>query len=72
MVVEDVAEGVGEVLGILGGLALWLQTLGIIIILWIIFEVVMLRLNLKRMREIYTIKEDMKRIERKIDTILKR
>ena len=72
MVVEDVASGAGEILSILGGLALWLQTLGVIVIAWIIFQIIALHINRQRMREVYKIKEDMQRIERKIDLILKK
>lgn len=71
MVVDDVASGAGEIISILGGLALWLQTLGVIVIAWIIFQIISLHINRKRMREVYKIKEDMQRIEGKIDLILR-
>ncbi|MEK6928596.1 MAG: hypothetical protein AABW65_01415 [Nanoarchaeota archaeon] len=71
MAVETVSTGIGDVIKLVGGLALWLQALGIIVVLWIVFEIIMLSLNLKRMREVYAIKKDMKRIEAKIDKILR-
>ncbi len=58
--------------GELGQIALWLQAVGAIVVLWIIFELIILYFNRKRMKEIYQIKEDMRRIERKIDNILKK
>jgi biopolymer transport protein ExbB/TolQ len=53
-----------------GKIGLWLQALGLVVILWVIFQIIALVMNRKRMREVYRIKEDMKRIESKIDNIL--
>ena len=53
-----------------GKIGLWLQALGLVVILWVIFHIIALVMNRKRMREVYRIKEDMKRIESKIDNIL--
>jgi hypothetical protein len=63
---------VGDVITEIGKIGLWLKTAGIIFILWIIFQVVNFIINRKRMKEIYNIKDDMKRIEKKIDRILKK
>lgn len=71
MAVEEVTTGVSEIIAVLGSLALWLQAVGVIVVAWIIFEVIALHINRKRMREVYKIKEDMRRIERKIDRVLK-
>ena len=54
----------------LGTVGLWLQAVGIVVILWIIFQIIAYIYNRRRMREIYNIKKDMIRIERKIDKIL--
>jgi len=54
----------------LGQIGLWLQTLGILIVLWLIFQIFSLVINRRRMQEIYAIKKDMQRIERKIDKIV--
>ena len=56
----------------LGKVGLWLQAIGIIVVLWIIFQSIALYFNRKRMKEIYAIKNDMKRIEDKINRILRR
>jgi beta-lactamase regulating signal transducer with metallopeptidase domain len=53
-----------------GKIGLWLQALGLVVILWVIFQIIALVMNRKRMREVYRIKEDMKRRESKIDNIL--
>lgn len=68
----NVEEGIGSLLATLGGVALWLQALGIILVLWIIFNIVMVLINFRRMKEVYKIKDDMKRIEGKIDRLLKK
>lgn len=71
MVVGDVSDIPGIILE-LGKLGLLLQALGVVVIAWIIFQIISLIINRKRMKEIYTIKKDMKRIEGKIDKILSR
>lgn len=55
----------------IGNIALWLQTLGIIIVFWIIFNIINLLINRKRIKEIYKIKDNMDRIESKIDSLIK-
>ena len=54
----------------LGQIGLWLKAIGIAVIVWLIFHIVSVIFNTRRIREIKTIKEDMKRIEDKIDKIL--
>ena len=54
-----------------GKIGLWFQAVGFIVIIWIIFESVILYLNYKRMKEVYKIKDDMKRIEGKLDKVIK-
>ena len=56
----------------IGQIGLWLQALGVVVVLWIIFEIIALTYHRKRMKEIYKIKEDMGRIEGKIDRILEK
>ena len=60
-----------EVILEVGRVALWLQTLGIIIVLWIIFQSVTLFYNRKRRLAIYSIKDDLERIENRVKRIEK-
>ena len=60
-----------DIIGAVGQIALWLQALGIIVVLWIIFQLVNFFINRKRMKELYTIKADMRRMEGKLDRLLK-
>ncbi len=53
-------------------IGVWIKTVGAFIILWIIFHIVSLIVTRKKMKELYQIKHDMKRIERKIDKLLKK
>jgi biopolymer transport protein ExbB/TolQ len=57
-------------IGELGSIVLWLQAVGIVVVLWIVFEAFAFYYNRKRLKEVYTIKKDMERIEGKIDRIL--
>lgn len=67
----NISEFPVGLIGEIGQIALWLQAVGVVVVLWIVFQIVILYFNHKRMKEVYQIKEDMKRIERKIDNILK-
>ena len=55
-----------------GQIGLWLQALGIVIVITVIFDVIAFLLNRKRLKEISIIKSDMQRIENKIDKIISR
>lgn len=76
MVVEEVIGTSAEVLaGVVlqvGKIALWLQALGIVILVWIIFQAINIYLNKKRMDSLMEIKKDVYRIENKINRILKK
>ena len=61
-----------EVLIQLGSIGRWVQAVGIVVILWIFFQVAAFIFNRKRTKEINQIKRDMVRIEGKIDKILKK
>ncbi|PIN92881.1 hypothetical protein COU54_05150 [Candidatus Pacearchaeota archaeon CG10_big_fil_rev_8_21_14_0_10_31_24] len=72
MVVEVETDTlIGKLLVDIGSLALWLQAIGVVVFLWMVFQGIILYFNHKRMKEVYKIKEDMKRIEMKIDKLRK-
>ncbi len=60
----------GNAVELVGKIGLWLQAIGLIIIIWTVLHIVNWFLNRKRLKEIYTIKEDISRIEGKIDKLL--
>ena len=74
MAIGDVANGdvVSQFVVELGRIGLWIQALGLIIILWIVFQVISLISGRKKRKKIYEIDERLKRIEGKIDKVLKR
>ena len=72
MVEVALGDATTSILSRIGQIGLWLQALGVVVVLWIIFEIIALTYHRKRMKEIYKIKEDMGRIEGKIDRILEK
>ena len=56
----------------LGSIGLWVQTVGLIVILWIVVEAVTLYYNRKRRLLLQEINERLKVVERKIDIIKSR
>ena len=65
--ITDIPVSVITEVGQLGNL---LQALGIVILITIIFDVIAFYLNRKRLKEIAHIRDDMKRIEKKIDSLI--
>ena len=53
-----------------GQMGQWLQALGIVIVITIVFQVITFFLNRRRLKEIEVIKKDMARIEGKIDSLI--
>jgi hypothetical protein len=72
MVVENLTEIPTEIFFEIGRIILWLQAIGVVVIVWIIFELIALIVNRKKRKAIYSIKNDLVRIEKKIDKILKK
>lgn len=73
MAVDEVfASASAQLITEVGRIGLWMQALGLVVILWLFFEVTSFIINRKRMKEVYAIKDDMKRIEGKIDAMLTR
>jgi len=63
MVVENVVFELGRI-------ALWLQALGVVLVFWLIFEVIALIVRRMQRKVLYSIRDDILRIEKKIDTLL--
>ena len=56
----------------IGSVGKWLQAIGVIIILWVIFQIINWVLNRKRVKRLDLLREDMNRIEKKVDKLLKK
>lgn len=77
MVVEEIVNVtadtlVGDLVVEVGKIGLLLNALGVIIVLWIAFQVVTLVMNRKRRKTLYRIERKLGVLEGKIDKILKK
>ena len=63
---------IGGIITEVGQIGLWLQAIGIVVILMIMFNIISFFYNRKRLKEIAIIKKNMNRIEGKIDKIIKK
>jgi len=72
MVVDEVIGATPEVILEIGRLGNWIQAVGVLVILWIIFHVITLFFNRKRRKMIEEIREDVKKIDRKINKLEKK
>jgi hypothetical protein len=50
-----------------GQIGLWLQTLGVIVVLWLIFQIISLIITWNKMKMLNKMMNDLKRLETKID-----
>ncbi len=55
----------------LGRIGLFLQAIGAVILIWIVFEIFSLIINRRKEKLLYGMKEDIKRLERKINKLKK-
>jgi cell division protein FtsX len=65
-------ENASDVFLELGKIGNWIQAVGIIVILWIIFQIIILINNRIRRKKLYSIEERLESIEKKIDKISKK
>ncbi len=68
MAVEE--SVIAEVLKEVGQVGLWIQAVGIVIILWIVFQVIILINNRIKRKQLYKIEDRLKRIEGKINKLI--
>ena len=68
-VVNASSDLVSKLIADLGRIGLWLQALGVLIVLWLIFQIIALIVNRKKRKILYAIKDDLERVESKIDRI---
>ena len=65
VVIEDLVLQVGQI-------GIWVQAVGLVVVLWIIVEAVTLYYNRKRRLLLIDIDERLKRVEKKLDLIKKK
>ncbi|MFH1802355.1 MAG: hypothetical protein ABH864_02780 [archaeon] len=71
-VINATTEIAGEILLSLGSIGRWLQAIGAIIILWLIFQIINWVLNRKRIKRLDKLSDKLDEIEKKIDKAIKK
>jgi biopolymer transport protein ExbB/TolQ len=61
-----------EIITQLGSIGKWLQAIGLIVILWIIFQIINWVTNRKRIKRLDKLSDRLDTIEKKIDKVLKK
>ena len=69
MAVEEILP---EILIELGRVGLWLQAIGVIVIVWIAFQVISLIFERKKKKNLERINVRLDKIEKKLDRVLKK
>ncbi|MBS3099518.1 hypothetical protein J4462_04860 [Candidatus Pacearchaeota archaeon] len=62
-------EDITELVATLGNIGNWLQTIGVIVVIWLLFQIVNWYFNHKRIQKLNTLQENMERLEKKIDRL---
>lgn len=74
MVVEQALNASSDILGGLileiGRVGLWLQALGVVVVVWLVFSIISFLLERKKRHIVYQLQKDVERIESKIDALL--
>ncbi len=55
-----------------GQLALWLQAIGFLVILWIVFQIIFLFIEKKKKRRLENIEQRINGIDKKLDILIKK
>ncbi|MDA3837292.1 MAG: hypothetical protein PF542_06760 [Nanoarchaeota archaeon] len=69
MVVSEVIGVSTDVISEIGKIGLFLQTLGIVVLLTVIINVALLFIHRKRLKAVLKIKEEVERVEKKVDIL---
>ncbi len=72
MVEVGLANIPAELIAKIGSLGNWIQAIGLVIILGVIFQIVNIIINIKRKNALNEFKKDIARVEKKIDKIEKK
>ena len=68
MAIEEVVTSLAVELGRVGR---WIQAIGLIIVLWLIFQVIIVINNRIKRKRLYAIEDRLERIEKKLDKAIK-
>ena len=62
---EGIIESIGEI-------GLWIQAIGLLVIIWLVFQVVNIIVNIKRGIYLRTMKKKIDVIEKKVDSLVRK
>jgi len=68
----DIGEVSVKILNEIGQIGLWLKAAGFIFILWIIFQIISLIANRKKLKEIAGLRDDIKILDAKLNKVIKK
>ena len=69
---ESIVNVSSNIVSEVGQVGLWLQAIGVIVVLWLIFNIVSFVINRRNHNTIKDLKKDVERLERKIDNLAKK
>lgn len=69
---EIVSEEIVNLIAKIGNLGSWLQTIGIVVLLTIIFQIIAYFLNRKKLKELEMIRNKLSIVEDKLEKLLKK
>ena len=72
MAIEDITTAPADIILELGRIGAWIQAVGIVAILWLVFEIIILINNRIRRKQLYKIEDSLNNIEKKLDSIIKK
>ena len=72
MAIENLTAVPTDIILELGRIGAWIQAVGIVVILWLVFEIIILINNRIKRKKLYAIEDRLQNIENKIDLILKK
>lgn len=72
MAIEEPSEVIKKLVQEIGQIGTWIQAIGLVIILWLIFEVILLINNRIKRKQLYKIENKLQTLENKIDKLLKK
>ena len=72
MAIENLTSAPADIIIELGKLGRWIQAVGLVIILWLVFQIIVMINNIIKRKKLYSIEERLNNIEKKLDIILKK
>jgi hypothetical protein len=69
-IVNATGEVATEAVVELGKIGKWLEAIGLVVIIWLVFQVIVLIVNRKNRKRIYRMEQGLHRIEGKLDKVL--